>query len=108
MFLPPQWSRHNPIDILDDADAARYAKALETASRDDNSDGLLVVLTPQDMTDPLTTAESLANIGRIEGKPVLASWMGGPAVARAAQALSDASISNFAFPDAFFRITGRC
>src|SRR5688500_5697865 len=79
-FLPPHWSRNNPVDILGDAGPERYAKALEVAAQDPNSDGLLVVLTPQDMTDPTQTAEALRKYAKIEGKPVIASWMGGPDV----------------------------
>ena len=58
-FLPAAWSHGNPIDILGDADPDRYAKALEVAAKDPNSDGLLVILTPQAMTDPTATAEQL-------------------------------------------------
>ncbi len=76
-FLPPHWSQGNPIDILGDADAARYARALEVAAQDPGIDGLLVILTPQAMTDPTATAEQLAPFAHVAGKPVLASWMGG-------------------------------
>ena len=50
--LPPTWSHGNPIDIIGDAPPERYAAALEIAARDPDSDGLLVILTPQAMTDP--------------------------------------------------------
>ncbi len=53
------WSHSNPIDILGDADPARYAKAVEIAAKDEGSDGLLVILTPQAMTDPTQTAEQV-------------------------------------------------
>ena len=76
-FLPAAWSHSNPIDILGDADPERYASTLEIAAKDPNSDGLLVILTPQAMTDPTATAEQLRQYAKIEGKPVLASWMGG-------------------------------
>src|SRR4028118_984746 len=59
-FLPAPWSHGNPIDVLGDADPERYAKTLETTAGDPESDGLLVVLTPQDMTDPTATAQRLA------------------------------------------------
>ena len=62
-FLPAAWSHNNPIDILGDASAERYAKALEIAANDPNSDGLLVILTPQAMTDPTATAEKLKAFG---------------------------------------------
>ena len=67
---PPHWSHDNPIDILGDADPERYAKALEIAAKDPNSDGLLVILTPQAMTDPTRDRRAArAATRRIEGKP---------------------------------------
>ena len=70
------WSHGNPIDILGDAVPARYAQALEVAIDDPQSDGLLVVLTPQDLTLPTETAQRLAPYAhRAKNKPVLASWM---------------------------------
>src|SRR5688572_30100324 len=101
-LLPPHWSRSNPVDILGDAGPDRYAKALEIAAADPNSDGLLVILTPQDMTDPTQTAEALKPYARAEataGKPVLASWMGGPDVAAGEAILNRAGIPTFGFPD---------
>jgi len=97
-ILPPHWSRGNPIDILGDADPERYAKALEIAARDPNADGLLVILTPQAMTDPTRTAELLKNYANV-GKPVLASWMGGPQVEAGERILNSAGIPTFPYPD---------
>jgi len=98
-FLPPHWSHNNPIDVLGDADSERYARALEIASQDPNSDGLLVILTPQGMTDPLQIAEGLKPYAKQFGKPVLASWMGGNSVAAGEAALNSAGIPTFPFPD---------
>ena len=98
-FLPPHWSHNNPIDVLGDADSERYARALEIASQDPNSDGLLVILTPQGMTDPLQIAEGLKPYAKQYDKPVLASWMGGNAVAAGDAALNSAGIPTFPFPD---------
>ena len=82
-FLPSHWSHANPIDILGDADPERYARALEIAIRDPNSDGLLAILAPQGMTDPAEVAQRLATSHAKEhGKPVLASWMGGEGVSK--------------------------
>ena len=97
--LPAAWSHGNPIDVLGDATPERYEKALAIAARDPGSDGMLVILTPQDMTDPTRTAEALARYGRVEGKPVLASWMGGERVAAGVEILNRAGIPTFAFPD---------
>ena len=98
-LLPPHWSHANPIDILGDADPERYSKALEIAVKDPNSDGLLVILAPQGMTDPAQVAERLKAHGKIHGKPVLASWMGGKAVAKGIAALNAAGIPTFSYPD---------
>jgi acetyltransferase len=98
-FLPIHWSHNNPVDVLGDAKADRYAKALEICAHDPNADGLMVILTPQDMTDATGTAEALKPYAQIEGKPVLASWMGGPFVKAGAEILVKAGIPNFEFPD---------
>jgi acetyltransferase len=98
-FLPGPWSHNNPIDIIGDAAPERYAKALEVAARDEGSDGLLVILTPQAMTDPTAPARELTRFAKIEGKPVLASWMGGEDVAEGAAILRDAGIPTFDYPD---------
>jgi len=103
-FLPAAWSHNNPIDILGDATPERYAQALEIAARDPNSDGLLVILTPQDMTDPTQTAEALKPYAQIEGKPVLASWMGGASVQAGERILNRANIPTFAYPDTAMRL----
>jgi acetyltransferase len=98
-FLPPVWSHNNPIDIIGDAGPELYAKTLEVAGRDANSDGLLVILTPQAMTDASATAEKLKAFGHIPGKPVLASWMGGSEVATGEAILNRAGVPTFAYPD---------
>ena len=98
-FLPGPWSHNNPIDIIGDAAPERYAKALEIAARDEGSDGLLVILTPQAMTDPTATARELVRFAKIEGKPVLASWMGGSDVAQGSAILREAGIPTFEYPD---------
>lgn len=103
-LLPPHWSHGNPIDVLGDAGSDRYAQTLEIAARDPNTDGYLVILTPQDMTDPQGTAERLKPLARLRDKPVLASWMGGPAVEEAVNILNAASIPNFSYPDTAVRV----
>ncbi len=98
-FLPTHWSHANPIDILGDADPERYRKTLEVAVKDPNTDGLLVILTPQAMTDPTQTAEQLKHYAQTAKKPVLASWMGGDEVTTGETILNRASISTYRYPD---------
>jgi acetyltransferase len=102
-FLPPQWSHHNPIDILGDASSDRYAKTLEVVAPDPNSDGLLVILTPQAMTNPTQTAEKLKSYSQLR-KPLLASWMGGVEVSAGTQILNQANIPTFPYPDTAVRL----
>ncbi len=103
-FLPSAWSHNNPIDVLGDATADRYAKTLEVAAKDPNADGLLVILTPQDMTESTRTAELLTKYAKIDDKPVLASWMGGEDVAAGEAILNAAGIPTFSYPDTAARM----
>jgi len=102
-LLPPHWSHGNPVDVLGDAGAVRYAKAVEIAAKDPNNDGILVILTPQAMTEATATAEMLKPFAHIEGKPVLASWMGGADVEAGEEILNKASIPAFNYPDSAAR-----
>ncbi|MGA7078707.1 MAG: bifunctional acetate--CoA ligase family protein/GNAT family N-acetyltransferase [Terriglobales bacterium] len=97
-FLPAHWSHNNPIDVLGDADCENYARAFEIAAQDPNSDGLLVILSPQGLADPALVAERLKPYAK-SGKPVLASWMGGNAVAAGEAVLNAGGIPTFPYPD---------
>jgi len=98
-FLPPAWSHGNPVDILGDADAKRFSKSLQIAAKDPNIDGMLVIMTPQGMTNSTVIAEQLKPYAHGLGKPVLASWMGGRSVAAAEEILDGAGIPSFQYPD---------
>lgn len=103
-LLPAAWSHGNPVDILGDATPTRYAEALSVAAADEASDGLLVVLTPQAMTDPTETARELAPRARESAKPVLASWMGGQSTEEGEQLLNETGVPTFNFPDTAARV----
>jgi acetyltransferase len=107
--LPPFWSHHNPIDILGDADPERYQQAIQTVAQDPESDGLLVILTPQAMTDPTQTAERLKSWvenwhSQAPAKPILASWMGNAEISAGELLLNQAKIPTYAFPDTAARV----
>jgi len=97
--LPAHWSHGNPIDILGDAPPERWEKAVRLAAADPNTDGLLVVLAPQGMTDPSAVARKLEPFAHLRGKPVIASWMGGPMVEPGEKILNSIGIPTYAFPD---------
>ena len=98
-LLPPHWSHNNPVDVLGDALPERYAKVLDIISRDENVDGMLAILCPQGMSDPTHTAERLKAYAQSTGKPVIASWMGGPEMVAGIDILNRAGIPTFPFPD---------
>ena len=103
-ILPPHWSHGNPIDILGDAGPDRYAKSVDIAAKDPNSDALLVIMTPQGMTAPTQIAEKLKPYAKLEGKPILASWMGGVEAAGGEEILNRAGIPTFPYPDTAVRV----
>lgn len=98
-ILPPAWSHANPVDILGDASAETYAKSIDIVAHDPNNDGLLVILSPQDMTDPIKTAEHMRSFAVLKDRPILASWMGGSFVQKGIQILNESRIPTFKYPD---------
>ncbi len=80
--LPPIWSRANPVDIAGDADAARYAAALEPLLQDPDNDAVLVMNVPTALASVEDAAQTIADVTRahrgqqIRPKPVFALWAG--------------------------------
>ena len=97
--LPPHWSYANPIDLLGDADANRYRDAVEACLADTQIDGIVVMLTPQAMTDPLACAEAVLAAKGDSKKPVLACWMGGQQVAEANERFGNEHLPVFNSPE---------
>jgi acetyltransferase len=98
-FLPPYWSRGNPIDILGDAPPERYLWAVQAAMAAPELSGLVIILSPQAMTDPTGVARALAPEIQGKGRPVFAVWMGGDEVAAGIDILNDAGIPTFETPE---------
>lgn len=101
--LPPHWSHGNPVDVLGDADAARFTRALKTVAVDAGVDGMLLILTPQAMTEPAATATALGSLAKSGGKPVLASLMGASDVEEGRSILNQGGIPTYDYPDAAAR-----
>ncbi|MCD6496001.1 MAG: bifunctional acetate--CoA ligase family protein/GNAT family N-acetyltransferase [Candidatus Aenigmarchaeota archaeon] len=97
--MPDAWSRSNPVDILGDADHDRYAKAVELCIKDDGVDGVLVILTPQGVTDPVKVAEAVAEINKKYEKTLLASWMGGELVRKGKDILEEGKVPVYSAPE---------
>jgi acetyltransferase len=103
-MLPRHWSQRNPVDLLGDARPERFAKTLEVVLDDSEVDAVLVVLTPQAMTDPIGTAIRVADAADKTHKPILAAWMGGPSVEPGRQILNQANIATYDSPDRAVRV----
>ena len=97
--LPENWSKSNPIDVLGDADPARYAAALQICLEDEQIDGVLVILTPQAMTDPTQAARVVIETARKTDKPVVTCWMGEEQVREARLLFKGAGIPTFRTPE---------
>ena len=98
-LLPLHWSHHNPVDVLGDADAARFAQALRIVAGDAAVDGVLAILTPQAMTKPTHIAREVAEIAGQINKPLLASWMGAQSVQEGRGILNAAGVPTYDYPD---------
>jgi len=97
--LPPQWSRRNPIDVLGDARSKRVAKAVEIVAKDPGVDAILVIVTPQAMTNPTAIAKAIARVGEDTRKPILAAFLGGRSIAEGIAVLNQAGVATFATPE---------
>ena len=100
-FLPEAANFYNPIDILGDALADRYKKTLEVVIKDNNVNAIVMLLTPQAVTQPLKTARAIVEVMENSGKSitVLASFMGGSEVEKAVKFLAEKNIPNFDIPE---------
>lgn len=97
--LPPTAALYNPIDVIGDAKADRYLSALQAVQSDKNTDMVLVLLTPQAMTEPAVTAQAMIDTFSNGNKPVVASFMGGSGVRDGANTLRKGRIPNYPNPE---------
>jgi acetyltransferase len=97
--LPPQWSHRNPVDVLGDAKSKLVAKAAQIVLADPGVDALLVIITPQAMTNPTAVAKEICAQAAATPKPVLAAWLGGAAMREGTGLLNDAGIPTYQTPE---------
>lgn len=98
-FLPASASTHNPIDVLGDAIGAVYKQTIDVLVTDQNTDAIIVLLTPQSMTEPAETAQSIVEMRRHSKKPIVVSLMGKKLVADGVEILRKNKIATTAFPE---------
>jgi acetyltransferase len=98
-ILPPMWSHGNPVDVLGDATEVQYGGALEVLIQEKEIDAILVILTPQAMTDPVSIAKEVVRVSRKTSKTILASWMGSQDVKEGQKILDIGKIPTFLVPE---------
>ncbi len=101
--LPPTWSHGNPVDIIGDAPPERYTAAVSAVARDPGVDVILAMNCPTALASPYAAAEAvgaLAQRGMVEGKPLLACWLGKEAAEPARGVLRRAGIATADTPSA--------
>ncbi len=105
--LPRAASFQNPVDVLGDALADRYAHALETVLEDSSVDAVVVLLTPQVMTQIEETAAVIAKLAAEYRQPIVCSFMGGSQISRGERVLSEHEIASFRYPERAVWALGR-
>lgn len=100
--LPPTAAVGNPVDIIGDAPAERYESALQALTADKSVGGIIVLLTPQKVTEIKETAQIIAKYKNL--KPILPLFIGGQAVSEADAIFAKNSIVNFSDPEALVNI----
>ncbi|MDD3846278.1 MAG: GNAT family N-acetyltransferase [Syntrophorhabdaceae bacterium] len=98
-FLPEQWSRNNPIDIVADADLARYMDTVAVCLDDDGVDGILVAYAPRAVADAIELARALIEASRKTAKSIVAVWMGGERAAEGRRILLQSNVPAYATPE---------
>lgn len=98
-YLPPTANLYNPVDVIGDAQSDRYRVALNAVLRDPGVDGVVVLLTPQAMTDVEAIAQTVVDIARAYDKPVVSSFIGGEVVEPAVRLLQENRIPTYPFPE---------
>jgi len=98
-ILPPAWSHGNPVDVLGDARSKTVAKAVKAVLDDQQTDAVLLIVTPQAMTNPPGIAKELVPVASETQKPVLAAFLGGPAMDQAVSLLNEAGVPTYGTPE---------
>ncbi|HEY8478042.1 MAG TPA: acetate--CoA ligase family protein [Chloroflexota bacterium] len=98
--LPPAASVYNPVDVLGDAQAERYALALRYVLADPNVAAAVCILTPQFMTQIVETAHEIGRLAQLHGKTVVGCFMGGRSMSRGVSVLREYGVPNGDTPEA--------
>ncbi|MBN1485118.1 MAG: acetate--CoA ligase [Chloroflexia bacterium] len=98
-YLPSTANLYNPVDVIGDARSDRYRAAMEAVLQDAGVDGLVVLLTPQAMTDIEDIAHTVVEIAKAHDKPVVTSFMGGEEIRPAEEIFQANGLPTYPFPE---------
>ncbi|SYZ72042.1 Acetyl-CoA synthetase / acetyltransferase (GNAT) family protein [Candidatus Zixiibacteriota bacterium] len=101
--LPSSWSHRNPVDVLGDANSRRIEKAAEIVLADPGVDAMLVILTPQAMTNATAAAKVIGKLAENSPKPILAAWLGGQSMREGSNILIDSGVATYKTPEQAIR-----
>lgn len=97
--LPESANWHNPVDVLGNATSDRYQAAITAVAQDPGVDAILVILTPQAMTEIDKTATVIKQITQQTAKPIVCSFIGEFRTTPGIEQLRKALIPTLAFPE---------
>lgn len=106
-YLPKEASLLNPIDVLGDALAARYASAVDIVLGQSDVHALIVILTPQIMTEIYLTAEFISRLSSVHKKPIICAFMGGYEIEKGERVLNQHKIPSFRYPERAIKALGK-
>jgi acetyltransferase len=97
--LPATWSHGNPVDIIGDADAGRFARAMQVLLEDPGNDGVLMLFCPTIKLGAEETARALLDVARGSEKPVVTVWLGGHEAGRGGEVIKAAGLPALTSPE---------
>ncbi|MDP2256507.1 MAG: bifunctional acetate--CoA ligase family protein/GNAT family N-acetyltransferase [Polaromonas sp.] len=98
-FLPPTWSRGNPVDIIGDAPVERYLRTLKILLADPGADAVLFMHAPTAIVPSAQIASACVPLMQAAAQPVLGCWLGGDAVMPARSIFAGAGIPSYDSPE---------
>lgn len=106
--LPPTASTRNPVDVIGDAHSDRYRAAIDTVVQSPDVDAVLVLVSPQSMTDITAIAYEVADAAKRQAKggnpkPILATLMGAAEVSEGIDILNKSKVPGYIFPESAVR-----
>ena len=105
--LPVSASVRNPVDLIGDAKADRYKIALDILIKDKRTDAIIIILTPQSVTEIEKTAETIIRLSKKTKKPILTSFIGGENIKQANEILSKANIPIYNYPEQAVKVLAK-